>query len=48
MQASLDLMQKSGDPEKFLEEAVHLFFYGICGAEPEAGETAAKEEIRET
>ncbi|MBB6732185.1 TetR/AcrR family transcriptional regulator [Cohnella zeiphila] len=48
MQASLDLMQKSGDPEKFLEEAVHLFFYGICGAEPEAGETAAKEEIWET
>ena len=42
IQASLDLMQRSGDPDKFVEEATHLFFYGICGVESGSGEERSK------
>ncbi|WP_169084122.1 TetR/AcrR family transcriptional regulator [Paenibacillus sp. PL91] len=27
----LDMAQKSGDLDKFLEGMVHMFFYGVCG-----------------
>lgn len=27
----LDLVDQSGDPEHFVEEMIHVFFYGICG-----------------
>ncbi|OBZ10257.1 MULTISPECIES: TetR/AcrR family transcriptional regulator [Bacillales] len=27
----LDMAQKSGDMDKFLEGMVHMFFYGVCG-----------------
>jgi AcrR family transcriptional regulator len=42
IQASLELMQRSGDPDKFVEEATHLFFYGICGVESGSGEERSK------
>jgi AcrR family transcriptional regulator len=29
----LDMAQKSGDLDKFLEGMVHMFFYGVCGKE---------------
>lgn len=31
--AFLEQAQQSGDPEAFVEEFVHLMFYGICGRE---------------
>lgn len=33
-QMFLDMAQQSGRGEQFLEEMIHLFFYGICGLEP--------------
>jgi hypothetical protein len=36
-QSFLDLAQQSGRVDDFLEEMIHLFFYGICGLEPEGG-----------
>jgi AcrR family transcriptional regulator len=33
----LDLAQQSGSVGDFLEEVIHLFFYGICGVEPRGG-----------
>jgi AcrR family transcriptional regulator len=32
-QTLLDMAQKSGDLDKFLEGMVHMFFYGVCGKE---------------
>jgi hypothetical protein len=29
----LDMAQKSGDLDKFLEGMVHMFFFGVCGKE---------------
>jgi AcrR family transcriptional regulator len=36
-QSFLDLAQQSGRVNDFLEEMIHLFFYGICGLEPGGG-----------
>ncbi|MCM3630666.1 TetR/AcrR family transcriptional regulator [Paenibacillus glycanilyticus] len=35
-QKLLEQAQQSGKGERFFEEFLHLFFYGVCGLEPEA------------
>lgn len=34
-QQLLVLMESSGRGEQFMEELIHLIFYGVCGAEPD-------------